>query len=182
MRKKILLLHLIAITALSGVFAVSWRPIADVGSGLTLTHSISTDDAKIHPSYYLEAEIVPLDITIGNTLLGLYASFLINSDSQEINGIRLLGYRQAEGGIRVEYQFTDIYSLFIQAGTGYGVLNKSESGFAIVSGSIGNRFAIFDLLSVTLRYTIAYRSGMLDHRAGMAITITPMGSIKKVNI
>lgn len=161
--------------------AVSWKPIAEVGNGLTFSHPVKGDDPiAARTSFFLEASIVVLDITAGDLLVGIYASYLLNGESIIGSNLRLLGYKQAEAGIRLEYQFTPLYSLYLLAGCGYGRLNSSESGFALVSTALGSRFAILDMLSLSVKYSLSYRIGILDHRFTTALVFTPAGSIRKV--
>lgn len=180
MIKKILLILLITLLAMLPALAVSWRPVAEVGNGLTFSHPVKGDDeVAMRTSLYLEASAMPLDIVTGDLLIGLYASYLINGESIIESHLRLLGYRQAEAGLRLEYQFTPLYSLYLMAGCGYGSLINSESGFALISGTLGHRLTLLDMLSISAKYSVTYRLGLLDHRVGLAMVFTPLGSIRE---
>lgn len=181
MTKKFLLIMLISLSAALPCLAAAWRPVAETGNGLTFTHMVKGDDeVALRTSLYLEASVTPIDIVLDDLLIGLYASYLINGDSIIEGHLRLLGYQQAEAGVRMEYQFTPLYSLYMLFGCGYGRLNSSESGFALAGITLGHRFAVMDMLSLSAKYSLTYRLGFLDHRIGVAIVFTPAGSIREV--
>ena len=180
MIKKLMMTLIITLFVISPCLAISYRPMIEVSNGMTLTQSLKQESSmKVRSSYFVKATAFPIGLSFKGGYFAPYASLILNSDSIIQGNLKLLGYKALEVGFFGEIQVNKLYSLSLSFGSGYGELEKSETGFAHLGLALENRFALHELATVSLLYSLNYRIGYLEHRIGVGATFTPWKGDKR---
>ncbi len=178
MKHRITLFFLIAL-CITPLSALSYAPYAEVSSGACFTSILSYEDELLaRTSMTINAAVHPLSMRMGGHILSLYTEVVLNTETLVHTHIQLLGFKSLGVGASYQCQLSSFYALSFSLGMYYGRYLKSDSACAYLQGGIGSIFYLLDFLSLSQRYQVAYRNGMLDHRVSLGLIIYPFGGRK----
>lgn len=175
MQKKCLLVFLLSFMLSSSLFAY-WKPVIETGVGVNLTHAMSFEDSVFfRTSGSSEVNVILPNWSVGAFELGLPISILTNTASVPYSGVRNLSFTELSLAFSFKWNIVSFYSLVFSLGGGYGIFRDSESGYALLSASLAQQFEIDRFVSLTQKFALTYRAGMLDFRTMVGLALTLRG-------